>query len=99
MEIRQAKLKCRIRLANQVGSSTPPSTIFQHSLLDLWAQPSPFQTQEEFMEAARQHFELAGEMIWAVVSNEFTRHPHMFVQSCSCWRPPFFSRGPCGQPV
>lgn len=40
--------------------------VTSHAALDLWNKPNPFMTQQEFVEAAQQHIDLAGESPWVV---------------------------------
>ena len=44
-----------------------------HPALRLWRHPSPFYTQETFVETVQQHFELVGEMWWVLLKNILIR--------------------------
>lgn len=43
--------------------------VAQHAALDLWNQPNPFFTREEFVEAGQQHKGLTGETWWVIARN------------------------------
>ena len=46
-----------------------------HVLLDLWDKPSPFYTNDEFLEVSVNHFSLVGEMWWVIVRDATFRMP------------------------
>lgn len=43
--------------------------IENHPLIDLWQQPNPFYSRQEFLEISQQHLDLTGEMWWLVLRN------------------------------
>lgn len=40
--------------------------VTSHAALDLWNKPNPFMPQQEFLEVAQQHLDLAGESPWVI---------------------------------
>lgn len=40
--------------------------VTRHAALDLWSQPNPWQTRQEFVEATQQHLDLTGEGWWII---------------------------------
>jgi len=52
------------------GGKVKREEVFDHPMLDLWRSPSPFSTQDDFLESTQQHLDLVGEGWWVVVRGE-----------------------------
>jgi len=54
--------------------------VVSHAALDLWNQPNPFYTRQEFVESTQQHVDLTGEGWWVV-----GRHPRVRSMPLDLW--------------
>jgi HK97 family phage portal protein len=63
------------RRTTATGEVAKRTEVTRHAALDLWNTPNPFQTGQEFREAAQQHLDLVGESTILVVRSDLADLP------------------------
>lgn len=70
-----SQVEWKLYRSSKTGREEDREQVTSHAALDLWNEPNPFMTQQEFIEASQQHVDLVGESEWLISNYDGTNIP------------------------